>query len=197
MRLCDWLDATLHFRLLQEWHFMPDCFDPDPQKRELSCLAINQKHFDLLSEHTQLRWLNHMSDVAQELKKSPKGSTYHHVRQAPVPQPRPWPTQLLDLSIIKLWPLVRKHHWSAAQLLSVLQNVLQPDALAPCSDEPSLVAYCNNTLSLRWSSIRQSSTSTQKSKFENQKSFSVALRLLEPRSPQVHDMDSSHQTKTE
>jgi len=44
VRLCDWLDSELHLRLLREWHLMPDCFDPDPKKRELALLGINYRH---------------------------------------------------------------------------------------------------------------------------------------------------------
>src|SRR5438552_8561792 len=105
-RLCDWLEAACQYQTFHEWHVMPDCFDPDPQQRELAYLAINQQYFDLLSEHGQARWLNHMSDAVEELKNSPKWAVFRHVSKNE-PLPRPWPANHLDHFIIKLWPLVK------------------------------------------------------------------------------------------
>ena len=158
-RLCDWLDALLHFHALQEWHVMPDCFDPDPQKRELSYLAINKQNFDHLSERAQVHWLTHMADTALELKKSPKWDVYHQLAAAPTPKPRPWPTERLDHVIIKLWPVLKSYHWSPANLLFVLRKILKSADLGPCADESAVIAYCANTLSLRWPSPGETASS--------------------------------------
>ncbi len=149
VRLCDWLDSALQFRVFLKWHIMPDCFDPDPQKRELACLAHNQRHFDTMSERAQVHWLNHMSDAVQELPNSPKWAAFREFSSAPPPERRPWPSQSLDRAIIKIWPLVKHHHWSAADLLYVLRKVLSPGDLAPCPDQTALAAYCAGTLGLR------------------------------------------------
>jgi hypothetical protein len=149
-RLCDWLDSALHFRVLLEWHIMPDCFDPDPQKRELAYLAINQRYFDSLSQRAQAHWLNHLSDLVEELPNSPKWAAFHQTASAPIPERRPWPTQNIDLTIVKLWPLVKHHHWSAGDLRFVLQRVLSEADFAPFSDETVLVAHTNHVLGLRY-----------------------------------------------
>jgi hypothetical protein len=150
VRLCDWLDSALHFRVLMEWHVMPDCFDPDPQKRELACLGINQRHFDSLNQRAQAHWLNHVSDLVEELPNSSKWAAFHQAASAPIPERRPWPTQNIDLTIVKLWPLVKHHHWSAGELLYVLKRVLEEADFTPFSDETVLVAHTNHVLGLRY-----------------------------------------------
>src|SRR5439155_21190471 len=42
---------------------------------------------------------------------------------------RPWPHPELDEAIISLWPLVRRHHWTFSDLLTVLKDLL-PEAEA-------------------------------------------------------------------
>jgi hypothetical protein len=154
MRLCDWLDSLCHFRVLLEWHFMPDCFDPDPKKRELAHLGKNKLHFDLMNEHSQVHWLSHMSDLLDDLKDSPDNrAAYAKAAAGPEPEPRPWSTDQLDLTIVKLWPLLKHHHWSAPTLLCVLRKLLDPKQLAACPDELALINHCENVLSLRHASL--------------------------------------------
>jgi hypothetical protein len=186
IRLCDWLDSNLHLRVFVEWHLLPGCFDPDPKRRELTYLAINQRHFDQLDEQAKARFLNHMADAAVEQKNSPDWATFRQTASNPLPPPRPWPTERLDTAIIKLWPLVKRYTWSAANLLDVLHKVLQPADLTLCPDPVALVSHCNNVLSLRWSSNR-----TPHSKLDTRHSLHIALRLFH-----VGD-DATHQTKTE
>lgn len=187
VRLCDWLDSDLHLRLLREWHVMPDCFDPDPKKRELALLGISYRNFKGLSEQAQEHFITHAADAAAEQKNTPNWAVFRQVAHNPPPPPRPWPTGKLDTVIVRLWPLIKRYHWSASQLLGTLGKVLSASELSPCRDEVSLVAYCQNTLNLRWSL-------NQKSKIEIQKfpqSSQIALRLCH-----VGD-DAGHQTKTD
>jgi hypothetical protein len=180
MRLCDWLDALLHFHALQEWHLMPDCFDPDPQKRELAYLAINRQNFDSMSERSQVHWLTHMADTALELKKSPKWEVYRQRAAAPAPRPRPWPTERLDQVLVRLWPVLKRYDWSSAHLLCVLRRILKSAELGPCIDESALIAYCANDLSLRWpSGVPSTALEAHNSKIESEKSISLALRLCQ------------------
>ena len=211
---------------------MPINFDPDPKKRELAYLGTNQRLFDRMDQHAQARWLNHMADAVVEQKNSPNWTAFRHAAAA-APEPRPWPTQKLDTAIIKLWPLVKKHHWSAAQLLHVLSKVLQPADLAPVLAPPDqggladpspcladigpvpadqnskiknqkslavLVAYCNNTLSLRWSGTRNSTPQNQKSLAGvSERSLAVALRLFKSSVSKrpILNSDSDEQARTE
>ena len=179
VRLCDWLDSALHFRILLEWHIIPNCFDPDPQKRELAYLANNKRNFDQLSESSQAHWLNHMSDAVQELPNSPKWAAFRQISSAPQPERRPWPSQLLDRAIIKLWPLVKHHHWSAADLLYVLRKALPPGDLAPCPDETALAAHCADFLGLRYVGLQ-----SRRRRDAEPPACQVALRLCPPEPPE-------------
>jgi hypothetical protein len=149
VRLCDWLDSILQYRALQNWHLMPDCYDPDPQKREWALLARNQRNFENMDQRAQLHFLNHMSDAVQELKDSPKWAQCRQASKAGQSKPRPWPTHDLDRTIITLWPLLKRYGWSAADLLSVLRNSLSPSALKPCPGEKALASHCSQALGLR------------------------------------------------
>src|ERR1043166_8773736 len=174
-RLCDWLDCTLQFRVFLEWHILPDSFDPDPQKRELASLAHNQRNFAVLNEHSRAHWLNHMSDLVQELPNSSKWAAFRQISSAPAPVPRPWPTEHLDRAIIKLWPLFKRYHWSAADLLCILTRVLDPGGLAPCPNEAALAAYCAGTLGLRHVGLK-----SRRSPRSEIPAANVALRLCAP-----------------
>jgi hypothetical protein len=173
-RLCDWLDSVLHFHALCARHIMPDCFDPDPQKRELTLLGINHRHFDDLDQPAQLRWLTHMLDAVDELKHSRKWSTYHRANKGAVPKPLPWPTVRLDRSIITLWPIFKHYNWSATDLLSTLRQVLKPSGLAPSPDESTLAEYCCSVLSLRHPNL-----SLQPHTNANPPALDLALHLLQ------------------
>jgi len=214
VRLCDWLDSELHLRLLREWHLMPDCFDPDPKKRELALLGINYRHFNRLSEQAKDRFITHAADVAAEHKNTPDWAAFRQTANNPAPPARPWPTEKLDTVIVRLWPLVKRYHWSASQLLGTLGKVLPAPDLSLCPNEVALVSYCNDTLNLRWNanstlsaseaageaSVKETklgqgevvpSIRNQNSKIKNQKSHQIALRLLHV------GEDGEHQTKTE
>lgn len=58
----------------------------------------------------------------------------------------------LDECIIKLWPLVRRHHWTYRDLMNVIQSVAPVPLRYPCEREQDLATYCNNVLGLRKSS---------------------------------------------
>jgi hypothetical protein len=174
-RHCDWLDSALHFRALQEWHLMPDCFDPDPKKRELASLGINQRYFDQLPEDSQVRFLNHLADAAVEQKNSPNWSAFHQTSTT-TPQPRPWPTRELDQAIVRCWPLVVRYNWSAPELLQTLTELLPAHALAQVPGAAALLAHCATHLSLRHASL---STTTVRPELP---AVAIARRLAPPHS---------------
>jgi hypothetical protein len=174
-RLCDWLDALCHLRVFLQWHIMPDCFDPDPQKRELASLGVNHRQFEFLNEKSQLHHLDHMADLVDELKNSPQWAAYRQVAFNPAPAPRPWPSQHFDTAIIKVWPLLLHYRWTGADLLWVLRQFLAPDALSVCPDQPALADYCARTLGLRsplMESLRRHNPEPL--------AFQVAKRFLSP-----------------
>ncbi len=131
IRLCEW------------------CFDPDPQKREWAILAINNRHFHTMSQRSQAHFLNHMSDAIDEAKNSSKWSQFIAASKAGPPEEMPWPSLSLDVAIIKIWPLLKRHGWSASELLFRLRDLLDPADLKPCPDAPALAHYCSHNLGLR------------------------------------------------
>jgi hypothetical protein len=181
-RLCEWLDAILQIRVFQEWHFIPNCFDPDPQQRELGYLAFNRRHFGEMSEKSKLHYLEHLADVAQELKHSPKWAAYRQAASGPLSEPRPWPTEALDLAIIKLWPLFIRYRWSGTDLFWALGQVLKPGDLAACPNEAALAAHCTKTLCLRCA--RLDSIRRQR---PEPRAYAVARRLCAPKHPDNHN----------
>ena len=85
---------------------------------------------------------------------------------------RPW-----RLFGARLWPLVRRHHWTFSDLLTVLKDLL-PDAEAyPSQDERNLATYCLHSLRLR------KTVNGKTSKQERPNGYVVALRLVPPMPP--------------
>jgi hypothetical protein len=59
------------------------------------------------------------------------------------------PLLVLDKTIIFLWPLLKRHDWSYADLLSVLHSITNPGPFFPCQSPEQLAAYCQSSLGLR------------------------------------------------
>ncbi len=102
-RWCDWIDALIHFKTHEHWHFAPACFDPDPDKRELASLGTNQRHLTVLSEGAREWWEWHFSEAAERFKNSPE---WQMLGKAMISQSdKAWPYREADTLIISLWPL--------------------------------------------------------------------------------------------
>jgi len=87
---------------------------------------------------------------------------------------RTWPFQEVDEVVICLWPLVRRHHWSYADLRNVLGDVLRRPEVHPCRNEQALANYCIHTLGLRKTSRGQTAVDSRPAGYE------LALRLCPP-----------------
>lgn len=55
----------------------------------------------------------------------------------------------VDQTIIFLWPLLTRHKWSSADLLSVLRSLSNDEARFPCQSAEQLAVYCPGELALR------------------------------------------------
>ena len=98
--------------------------------------------------------------------------------QAVISQPqRPWPHPDLDEAIISLWPLVKRHNWTYADLLSVLHDIVQDTDAYPCQSERNLAMYCYHTLRLRKTGHGKTSREDRPA------GYVVALRLFPPAPP--------------
>jgi hypothetical protein len=146
-RWCEWLDAVIHFQTCQHWHLAPECFDPDPEKRELSVLGINQRCFAHLDDFSKSWWQWHHSEAAERFKESPKWRAVGKAMGSEAE--RPWAYPELDEDIILLWPLVKRHNWTYCDLRSIVRAAIpRPDAY-PCESDQEFATYCTNVLSLR------------------------------------------------
>lgn len=153
LRWCDWLDAAIHLRTHRRWHFAPECFDPDPEKRELAALGNAQRHLTALDLPAQVSWLWDFANAAHKYKDSPKWSTLGIAMSAQ--SDRPWLYPDVDTLVISLWPLVKTYNWTYRDLLNVMRSLdsrpsgLSPFHRYPCDYEQDFSAYCANVLGLR------------------------------------------------
>lgn len=146
-RLCEWVEAVIHAQMHCFSHLAPVAFDPDPDKRELAILGVQQRHFPDLDEFQKAWWEWHHGEAARRFKDSPKWAMLG--RGMVQDQTRHHSYPALDELVIWLWPLVRCHRWTYRDLMTVIRSVAPPSGGYPCEREQDLAAYCANVLGLR------------------------------------------------
>jgi hypothetical protein len=169
-RWCDWIDALIHYQTHAGWHLQPARFDPDPEKRELAALGINQRNFAGMNDFSKTWWQWHHGEAAESFKKSPKWSTLGEAMASE--KERIWNYPDLDAGIISLWPLLKLHNWTYRDLLAVVRMFLPAPHRYPLESEPELATYCQNVLGLRKSGSQGRSSPDGKPR-----GWEVALRL--------------------
>lgn len=163
IRWCDWLDAAIHLRIHRHWHLAPDCFDPDPEKRQLAALGNAQRHLAALDPRAKTAWLWEFADAADRFKDSPKWAALGQAMASETD--RAWTYADVDMLVIALWPMVKRYNWTYRDLLNVIRPGLkrQPSSAAPstpaanlasdyaypCAREQDFSTYCANVLGLR------------------------------------------------
>jgi len=147
VRWCDWLDASVHFDTHAFWRLAPAAFDPDPDKRELAALGIQQCYLAHCDDSAKARWLSSFSEAAERFKDSTKWPTLGRAMSAQTVLP--WPYARVDAAVIRLWPLVKKYNWTYRDLLNVLRPALKRPTAYPCNTEQEFSPYCANVLGLR------------------------------------------------
>ncbi len=146
-RWCDWIDSIVHFQTHAGFHLQPARFDPDPQKRELAALGINQRNFASLDEFSRSWWQWHHGEAAERFKNSSKWPTLGRAMAAD--NEKIWNYPELDLALITCWPLLKKFNWTYRDLLEVAKLILPEPHRYPLQSEPELATYCQNVLGLR------------------------------------------------
>jgi len=97
--------------------------------------------------------------------------------QAAISRPqRPWPHPELDEAILSIWPLVKRHNWTFADLITVLGDLLTIDAY-PLLSERNLTMYCMHVLRLR------KTTQGKTAKDERPVGYELAIRIYPPVPP--------------
>lgn len=146
-RLCDWIEAIVHWQVHEFSYLSPVSFDPDPQKRELAALGVNQRCFAHLDDFGKAWWFWHHGEAAEEFKNSPKWSVLGQAMASEKTRTQKYPQ--LDEVVIACWPVVKKHNWTYRDLLNLLLAVLPTKDAYPLQREHDLATYCNNVLGLR------------------------------------------------
>jgi hypothetical protein len=156
-RLCDWLDAVVHFQTHALWHKVPACFDPDPEKSRLAAERLSQPYIAQMDDPALVR----------PYLPTPAASAADSAPE------RPWPFPRLDECIIALWPMVKLHHWSFAALHKVLSQAGAQPGAPPLKDSRALQTYCAASLGLH--------TPAQKANGADPPGYSLSLYLCQPR----------------
>jgi hypothetical protein len=146
-RLCEWLDAVNHRSTHRHYHLSPVSFHPDPHRRELATLGVNQRCYAYLSGFGKAWWEWHHSEAADRFKDSPKWPTVGKAMASDKTRRQKRPE--LDEAVICLWPLLKRHNWTYRDLLNVVIEVLPKHEDGPLDREHDLATYCNNVLGLR------------------------------------------------
>jgi hypothetical protein len=146
-RLCEWVEAIIHAQTHFLSHHAPVAFDPDPEKRELAILGVQQRHFPGMSDFQKAWWDWHHGEAAERLSDASKWTMVGKAMTDDSTTHQSYPA--LDDCIIRLWPLVRRHHWTYRDLMNVIRAVAPVPLRYPCEREQDLAAHCNNVLGLR------------------------------------------------
>jgi hypothetical protein len=146
-RWCAWIDASVHLLTHSCWHSSRACFDPDPDKRDLACLGVIQRHFARQPESIKMLWQHVYSEAAERFKDSPKWPALGQAMSSQ--SDKPWTYRQLDTLIISLWPLLKRHNWTYRDLMNVTRSLIsRPDAY-PCQREQDFSVHCLTVLGLR------------------------------------------------
>jgi hypothetical protein len=146
-RWCEWLDSQIHFNIHEIWHLAPVMLDPDPEKRELAALGVNQRAFGHLSDFSKSWWQWHHDEASERFKDSPKWKMVGKAMAAQ--ETKIWNYPDLDNVVILLWPLVKRHNWTYRDLKAVVSRVLPAPHPYLLEREQDLAAYCTNVLGLQ------------------------------------------------
>lgn len=146
-RICDWLDCILHLQTHLAWHMAPVAFDPDRDKRHLARLGFHQRHFDKIDPQMKASWFDDFKAAAERFARSPKWKALAEGLNSDAT--RVWNYRDVDTAIITLWPLVKRHNWTYADLLKVIRPILKRPTAYPCDSEQNISMYCINVLGLR------------------------------------------------
>lgn len=172
-RWCDWIDCMTHFETHASWHLQPAQFDPDPEKRELAALGVNQRNYADLGDFGKQWWQWHHGEAAVRFRSSPKWTA---LGKAMADETRKtWNYPDLDLALITCWPLLKKNNWTYRDLLEVAKQILPQHRRYPLQGEPELATYCVNVLGLRKTGTKGRSSANGKPP-----GWEVAMKLCSP-----------------
>jgi hypothetical protein len=174
-RWFEWVDAFVHVQTHAQWHLAPERFQSDPARRRSMAGDFSRSHLENLRAVHQSDWQVAHSDTSRFYRELP---LWQLLPQPVLSQPqRPWPHPELDEAILSLWPLVKRHHWTFGDLLTVLRDLRDDSEAYPCQSERNLAMYCLHTLRLR------KTVTGKTAKRDRPNGYHVAVRLFPPLPP--------------
>jgi len=172
-RWFEWVDAFVHVQTHAQWHLAPECFQPT--RRWPTASDLNHSHLERFQAVHESGWQIAHSDTTRFYRELP---LWQMLPQPVISEPqRPWPHPELDEAIISLWPLVKRHHWTFADLLTVLHDLRDDPDAYPCQSERNLAMYCLHTLRLR------KTVAGRTAKRDRPNGYHVAVQLFPPLPP--------------
>src|SRR5262249_35014623 len=97
-RWCEWVDAYIHLQTHAQWHLAPECFTPDPEKRERTARFVKQHRLEQFRSAMSSAWQCNRSETARFYRELP---LWQIMPQTPLTEPqRPWPHPELDEALI-------------------------------------------------------------------------------------------------
>lgn len=145
-RWCEWLDSLIHFETHASWHKLPSKFDPDPEKRELAALGVNQRFFADMDDFSRKWWEWHHGQAAERYKNSPKWQTIGAAMSDQTE--KVWNYPEVDTATISLWPLLKRNNWTYCDLMNVVRQIVCRPGFYPLREEKEFASYCINVLGL-------------------------------------------------
>ncbi|MCB1078556.1 MAG: hypothetical protein KDM64_12080, partial [Verrucomicrobiae bacterium] len=146
-RLCDWVEADIHATTHLMAQVNPVAFDPDPEKRELAILGINQRQFPGLTDFEKQWWTWHHGEASERLTDPAKWSMVARAAASPNEPLHHYPA--LDNCVIRLWPLMTCHNWTYHDLMRIVQRIAPKPLGYPCREAKEFSTYCRNVLGLK------------------------------------------------
>jgi hypothetical protein len=125
----------------QLWHFAPVMFDPDPKGREFASFGLITRHVRMFDDIGQTVWRRQADETAKALEEPANAKKFNEgfLRN----KPRVWNYRDVDRAVITLWPLVKRHNWTYADLLKVIRPTLKRPTAYPCETEQRFADHCN------------------------------------------------------
>ena len=166
-RWCEWIDAVIHLQTHSQWHLAPEFFESKDAKQELAPWVPRPISSVRFGAAGRTNW-NRFKDWP----------IWQLLPQAAISRPqRPWPHPELDEAILTIWPLVKRHNWTFADLRNVLGDLLITQDAYPLLAERNLAMYCMNVLRLR------KTTQGKTAKDQRPVGYELAIRICPPVPP--------------
>jgi hypothetical protein len=136
------LDAAVHLHVHAKWHNSPSASIPT-RTNATSPASARPAQVRQTIRHRQSPLARHLTPRPSNFKDSPNRLT---LGQAFASRPHPplAPYRQLDIAIITLWPLLKRHNWTYRDLLNVIHTIITRPKAYPCQREQDFTVHCRH-----------------------------------------------------